>query len=84
MLYFGRVGSLWGICTKVGSSWEEKVITLNDFLFLFLFLKTILKNKTKTGLPNELGVSCCLLGKLNRRLSTYLLVFEISIFKCCI
>jgi hypothetical protein len=27
MLYFGRVGSLWGLCTKVGSSWGEKVIT---------------------------------------------------------
>jgi hypothetical protein len=27
MLYFGRLGSLWGICTKVGSSWVKKVIT---------------------------------------------------------
>jgi hypothetical protein len=27
MLYFGRVGSLWGLCAKVGSSWGEKVIT---------------------------------------------------------
>jgi hypothetical protein len=27
MLYFGRVGSLWGLCTKVGSPWGEKVIT---------------------------------------------------------
>jgi hypothetical protein len=27
VLYFGRVGSLLGILTKVGSSWGEKVIT---------------------------------------------------------
>jgi hypothetical protein len=27
MLYFGRVGSLWGLCAKVGSSWGENVIT---------------------------------------------------------
>jgi len=27
MLYFGRVGSLWGLCVKVDSSWGEKVIT---------------------------------------------------------
>jgi hypothetical protein len=31
MLYFGRVGSLRGIIAKVGNSWGEKVITLNDF-----------------------------------------------------
>jgi hypothetical protein len=24
MLYFGRVGSLWGLCAKVGSSWGKK------------------------------------------------------------
>jgi len=27
MLYFGRVGSLWGLCAKVDSSWGENVIT---------------------------------------------------------
>jgi hypothetical protein len=27
MLYFGRVGSLWGLCAKIGNSWEENVIT---------------------------------------------------------
>jgi hypothetical protein len=31
MLYFGRVGILWGLCAKVGSSWGEKVITVFFF-----------------------------------------------------
>jgi hypothetical protein len=29
MLYFGRVGSLLGLCAKVGSSWGEMIITPN-------------------------------------------------------
>jgi len=32
MLYFGRVGSLWGLCAKIDSSWGEKVITPIFFL----------------------------------------------------
>jgi hypothetical protein len=32
MHYFGRVGRLWGLCSKIGSSWGEKVITPNFFL----------------------------------------------------
>jgi len=33
MLYFGRVGSLWGHCAFFGSSWGKKVITPNsDFV----------------------------------------------------
>jgi hypothetical protein len=31
MLYFGRVGSLWGLCAKIGSSWGENVITPCSF-----------------------------------------------------
>jgi len=27
MVYFGRIGSSWGIIAKVGSSWGENVIT---------------------------------------------------------
>jgi hypothetical protein len=29
MLYFGRVGSLWGLYAKVVSSWGKNVITPN-------------------------------------------------------
>jgi len=38
MLYFGRVGSLWRICVKVGSLYRENVITpkVKEVLWEFL------------------------------------------------
>jgi hypothetical protein len=31
MLYFDRVGSLWGLYAKVGSSWGKNVITPREY-----------------------------------------------------
>jgi len=49
MLYFGRIGSLWGLCAKVGSSWGEEVITP-----FFNFFETKLKKK-----KNQKRLNCC-------------------------
>jgi len=35
MLYFGQVGSWWGVFAKVGSSWGENVIAPNFFNGVF-------------------------------------------------
>jgi len=56
MLYFGRVGSLWGLCAKIGSSWGEKVITPNKNL------KKINFKKNEGGVARALATPILLFG----------------------
>jgi hypothetical protein len=63
MLYFGRVGSLWGHRAFFGSSWEKNVITPNNFLEEKLCLGVIIVqkgNNTSQGcvtFMNKLSIS---------------------------
>jgi hypothetical protein len=49
MLYFDRVGNLWGLYAKIGSSWGKKLITPNFYklgitrsILIYKYLKALI------------------------------------------